>query len=115
MAFSTTESPTAGRSKRKAAVKVVPEPPEKNCELGICATCMHLDGCMYRKDHRNPIWTCEEFETAATEAVPQNVTKLNPPTGRDTQFQGLCATCANRDDCTLSHARGGVWRCEEYC
>lgn len=28
--------------------------------------------------------------------------------------KGLCVNCANRFDCLLPKAEGGVWHCEEY-
>ena len=30
------------------------------------------------------------------------------------EHKGLCANCANRQDCFLPKAEGGVWHCEEY-
>jgi hypothetical protein len=30
------------------------------------------------------------------------------------EYKGLCANCANRQDCLMPKAEGGVWHCEEY-
>jgi hypothetical protein len=65
---------------------------------------------------------CEEFSH-----VGPSVTRPRRPVAGDAlvgepldeEFErfrpeGLCATCASRDTCTLPRPPAGVWRCDAY-
>ncbi len=41
---------------------------------GLCATCVHLSGCILRKNA--PVWQCEEFSTGDPAARPAGKVKL---------------------------------------
>jgi hypothetical protein len=77
---------------------------------------------MYVGDAERPVMQCEEFSHAGpgagSAAGPAVVAQ---PAGEplDEEFErfrteGLCATCASRETCTLPGPPVGVWRCDAY-
>jgi hypothetical protein len=93
-------------------LETVAKPPAPAANIGICATCLHLGNCAFRRTPNTVVWNCDEFEVEQRAApTPGPRTEEAIP---DPDFQGLCATCSDRHVCSMSHARGGVWHCEEY-
>ena len=84
--------------------------------LGLCATCNHLQDCQHRLNDGEVIWFCEEFD----DFVPLHprLTGTKPPqpgSGNGYgELMGLCVNCDNRQDCIHALKAGGVWFCEEY-
>jgi len=84
--------------------------------LGLCLTCNNKDICVQREGIKFPVLSCEEFDDSTSlraerpmaSALPEEKTVLD--TG-----MGLCCNCGNCDSCTLRHAPGGIWHCEQYC
>lgn len=74
--------------------------------IGLCGSCVHFDGCVYRKNSQRIVIQCEVFEsvTGATKGIPA---KQNP-------VKGLCVNCSRNHFCHLPREASGVWQCEEY-
>ena len=84
----------------------------QDTKSGICVTCIHAMTCIYRKSNIQPVVHCEEFET---ESCLQKETKHNTPKIiAESQYQGLCFNCENRETCIYTQTEGGIWHCEEY-
>ena len=82
-------------------------------EHSLCLSCAHLETCTLRVEGRT-VQFCEEFVVE-----PGPVQKAFPREAREVvavdTAEGLCATCAHREECVLrASAVGGVWYCEEY-
>jgi hypothetical protein len=85
---------------------------------GLCWMCEGASTCTYRRDPRQPVWQCDEFECGTS---PVNI---SPPTHSRIEFtpgnknlgkyKGLCVNCENRQTCTYPKPEGGVWHCNEY-
>ena len=85
---------------------------------GLCSTCREAPTCTYRKDPRQPVWECDEFEyeippvsVSPPAASPFKSIAQDRNPGR---HAGLCVNCENRETCTYRKPEGGVWHCEEY-
>ncbi len=81
---------------------------------GLCATCKHVEICVFRCKRGKDALYCELFEHCALDtgnlgAKTEGAVECPPQ-----QSPGLCATCANAETCTLSRPEEGVWHCEEY-
>jgi len=74
----------------------------------LCLDCIHREECIYRGRNHGPVHDCEDYESSGI-PVDRPVEKVARPA-----TLGLCATCENRDHCTLRKPEGGVWHCEEY-
>ncbi len=79
----------------------------------ICSSCVHLETCTLRTEGAL-VQFCEEFAVEpgpVQRAFPREAQVVEPVDAA----QGLCATCAHREECVLrASAEGGVWYCEEY-
>lgn len=85
---------------------------------GLCWMCAGTSTCTYRRDPRQPVWQCDEFECGIS---PVNI---SPPTHSRIEFipgdenpgeyAGLCVNCEHRETCTYPKPEGGVWHCNEY-
>ena len=85
---------------------------------GLCSTCREAPTCTYRKDPRQPVWECDEFEYETPRMT------ISAPTDSGVKFtaeyknagkhKGLCVNCESRETCTYRKPEGGVWHCEEY-
>jgi hypothetical protein len=84
--------------------------------LGLCLTCNSKGICIKRKNIRLPVLFCEEFDdsTASHTGGPKASALPKEKAALDISM-GLCCNCGNRDSCTMRHAPGGIWHCEEYC
>lgn len=83
---------------------------------GICSTCDHVEGCLYRFESGLVIWFCEQFENQ-TSAKPMNFSvgkKLPTPPVEQNDYLGLCVNCEHREECIHAKTPGGIWQCEEY-
>ena len=90
---------------------------------GLCSACKHEQGCIYPRSSEQIVLECGQFEFAppiqrpqasASQAELEKLWKKSSPPEAETKFQGLCASCADRDVCIYPKPDGGVWRCEEY-
>ncbi len=70
---------------------------------GLCNTCVHRTGCLFRQRSERVVIQCEQFE-----AWPLDVAARNLPA------RGLCLNCAKAAVCHLPKEPSGVWHCEEY-
>ena len=92
---------------------------------GICATCIHVPGCVYVESPDNPKMYCEQFESelepamkatdvANLKSIPAALQKESVAI-KQARALGLCANCAHLETCVFPRPEGGVWHCEEYC
>jgi hypothetical protein len=90
---------------------------------GLCSACKHEAGCIYPKSQEQVVLECGQFELAQPvqrtrdnrgQEELEKLWKESSPPATGTKFQGLCASCADRDVCIYPKPDGGVWRCEEY-
>jgi hypothetical protein len=81
-------------------------------EPGLCATCMNIATCMYRKFQQQSVVYCEEFEIQPT--IRKQRTTAVPTCAAEYQYRGLCMNCENRNSCMHADTEGGIWHCEEY-
>jgi hypothetical protein len=84
--------------------------------LGLCMTCVHADGCAFRRDVSQAVLECDEFDMgpgpkSVIEVPSVSAVKVG---GQDTAFKGLCVNCDVRNECKLPRPEEGVWHCEEY-
>jgi hypothetical protein len=85
---------------------------------GLCVTCDHAPTCMYVGDAEHPVMQCEEFSQHGGGSAARH-TLVDLPEALDQEAErflavGLCATCANRETCTLPRPPGGVWQCDAF-
>jgi len=73
---------------------------------GLCGSCIHFEGCMYRKNSEKVVIQCEVFESFHEASGKNSVN--NPP------LKGLCLNCSKNHFCHLPKEVTGVWHCEEY-
>lgn len=73
---------------------------------GLCASCAHYEGCVYRKNATRIVIQCEVFESAGV------ATARDP--GAAIGLKGLCLNCSRNSFCHLPKEASGVWQCEEY-
>jgi len=81
---------------------------------GLCETCIHRQGCVYRLRSDKMVLQCELFEGEKTKhqaTAPQmgEHKELNV-----SPHKGLCGNCFNAPHCRLPKAKSGIWHCEEY-
>lgn len=69
---------------------------------GLCPSCIHSEGCVFRKDSDKVVIQCGQFEVRAASAAHELPAK------------GLCLNCAKAPLCHLPKESSGVWHCEEY-
>lgn len=72
---------------------------------GLCGSCAHHDGCVYRLSTKKVVIQCEVFET--TGEIPAGSYDAIPE-------KGLCLNCTKSHNCHLPKPASGVWHCEEY-
>lgn len=62
-------------------------------------------------------WGADEYTHVAAMQMPgllvEPIAQFRE-SGSPATARGLCATCANRVDCSFPKPSSGVWRCEEY-
>lgn len=73
---------------------------------GLCHSCVHHDGCVYRMNARKIVIQCEVFESAGSSAFVRS--------DESKPARGLCTNCSKRHFCHLPRETSGVWHCEEY-
>ncbi len=98
--------------------------PKPDKREGLCLTCINMPSCMYCQNGTQPVLECNEFSTDAEASEVRSSKTKNYPATSDTaaprnsieepEYIGICATCTQREKCSLSHTPGGVWHCEEY-
>jgi hypothetical protein len=92
-------------------------------DRSLCGTCKYSLHCAFHRDHRFPVYHCEEFEFKEESLAP--VEERDRPAaeasrdagateGSATRYRGLCADCENRAGCMFAKPEEGVWHCEEY-
>lgn len=69
----------------------------------LCPSCVHRDGCVFRKDSDKVVIQCEQFEVRASAGYVHTLPE-----------KGLCLNCDKAPLCHLPKETSGVWRCEEY-
>lgn len=72
---------------------------------GLCRSCVHHDGCVYRKSSDKVVIQCEVFESSGG-IVAEQIDR--------TLVGGLCLNCSKKYFCHLPKEASGVWHCEEY-
>lgn len=70
---------------------------------GLCGSCNHYDGCVYRKNSDKVVIQCEVFEDSGGTLDTAEVV-----------LKGLCLNCSKAPLCHLPKQTSGVWHCEEY-
>ncbi|MFA4851871.1 MAG: hypothetical protein WC868_05570 [Bacteroidales bacterium] len=85
-------------------------------DSGLCSTCIHKTGCMYRKTFKGKIIQCEEFEiTENSTGKSQYVKNQIDVNNSDSEnYTGLCKNCDLRKTCMLYSSDKINWNCEEY-
>lgn len=90
---------------------------------GLCSACRHEAGCIYPRSKDQVVLNCGQFEPAPPAPRPpagrdqvelEKLWKESSAPKVDSKFQGLCASCEDREVCIYPKPEGGVWRCEEY-
>jgi len=101
-------------------------PDKKNKDhssAGLCTDCINASNCSLSNNHTDPVWECEEFESAVPPvkktiiAMPENGTSMLPDAAgsRQTgQYKGLCVDCENQSSCSHEKKSEGIWHCEDY-
>ena len=72
---------------------------------GLCGSCVHYEGCVYRLSTRKVIIQCEVFENCGDGETTREETAV---------LKGLCVNCSKSFVCHLPKEASGVWHCEEY-
>lgn len=72
---------------------------------GLCSSCVHHDGCVYRANAGKVVIQCEVFESYAGNFIRSD--ERSTP-------KGLCLNCSKCHFCHLPKETSGVWHCEEY-
>jgi hypothetical protein len=94
---------------------------ESAARLGLCATCVHYDGCAYseKRGESNVIF-CEDFSdgqfpvTRTLETRKPRVGRRPSASKKAKQHKGLCRNCVHTEVCAYVRQPGSVWHCEEY-
>lgn len=89
--------------------------PDATGSQGLCATCDHVQGCLFSKAARRPMWHCDEFfsSTQATwQRRPQDPALPGPILAPESL--GLCSDCGRQNRCALRHSGRTILECEEY-
>ena len=73
---------------------------------GLCGSCVHAEGCMYRQSANKVVIQCEVFESIGDAEAGQSVGNASA--------KGLCLNCIKAHFCHLPKEASGVWHCEEY-
>lgn len=81
---------------------------------GLCNTCAHKYGCVYRIRSSKLMLQCELFEIEKPDNTNTNRTDGGYEELKVNSRKGLCSNCLNEPHCQLPKAVGGVWHCEEY-
>lgn len=85
-------------------------------DSGLCSTCKHVNGCMYRETFKGKILQCEEFDVELFNDMSNQVVnkKESKATAESNSTIGLCVNCDVRKTCTLQLSEKEVWFCREY-
>jgi len=70
---------------------------------GLCPSCIHREGWVFRKHSGKVVIQCEQYEVRASSASPNIL-----------PARGLCLNCDKAPRCHLPKETSGVWHCEEY-
>jgi len=70
---------------------------------GLCGSCLHRDGCVYRMSTTKQVIQCEVYESTGAISADDNIPK-----------KGLCLNCVKSQNCQLPKPASGVWHCEAY-
>jgi len=90
---------------------------------GICLTCRHEEGCIYRTNPDQIVLNCEQFEfcppiaprpPGGDQAELEELWKKSSQDEPGKELKGLCENCEERHTCIYPKPPEGVWRCEEY-
>jgi len=90
---------------------------------GLCSACKHEAGCIYPRSKGQIVLNCGQFEPCPPISRPapsrdqvelERLWNKSSHKESETKFQGLCASCEDRNVCIYPKPAGGVWRCEEY-
>lgn len=81
---------------------------------GLCNTCAHKYGCVYRIRSTKIMLQCELFEPEKVDN--ENINRIDRGYAelKVNSRKGLCSNCLNEPHCQLPKAIVGVWHCEEY-
>ena len=73
---------------------------------GLCQSCIHFEGCLYRRSSERVVIQCELFESG----------RADPGLGdlEEVPLKGLCLSCRKAPSCHLPKDVSGVWHCEEF-
>lgn len=83
--------------------------------LGLCATCIIVETCRFRRDYSQPVLECDEFDMGrANEGIGNGADTVVEGKNGKSQFKGLCANCDIRHECNIAKPIEGVWHCVEY-
>ena len=115
--FTTTQKSAKKAEKTQKTVRVKREVKASEMQqeqfLGLCMTCIHADGCAFRRDVAQAVLECDEFDIGQVAPQKEEVithTRSNQPS----PYKGLCVNCDIRQECKLDRQEEGVWHCEEY-
>ena len=105
---------------RSGPSKEVMEKDEQE-KKNLCVNCKYKQNCNYRKQTKENIIFCEEYEIEKIPSLKSRHKKESEQSGKSNtaenkklRFNGLCINCANRFNCTHPKPEGGVWHCEDY-
>jgi ribosomal protein RSM22 (predicted rRNA methylase) len=88
-------------------------------DLDICADCVYAADCPIRRRNPGRVQWCA-LKRKLRDAPEPKLRREERPGSRsagrsfNVREEGLCATCAQREQCSRRHVEGGVWRCRDY-
>jgi hypothetical protein len=87
---------------------------EPQAKTGLCSTCLHAEDCSITNGGGSGVFQCSEYEPAGQTSFRAQEGATSGSSHREANLLGLCADCANREQCAFPKPEGGVWHCEEY-
>ena len=81
--------------------------------LTLCMICRRAPVCELARVVAQPVWRCEEFESAPAAARLNGDAASADRNGAE-GLGDLCSSCTCRGTCRFPRPSGGVWHCEGY-
>ncbi|MBU2652578.1 MAG: hypothetical protein KKA81_16760 [Bacteroidetes bacterium] len=93
--------------------------------IGLCETCLHTIRSVLRARRGADPLCCEVLDNCRAGSSDENDFACPAQIGMDKPNEidraltaprpiGLCANCAQYENCTLPRPESGVWHCEDY-
>jgi len=122
-ALDVSDGAASGRQFARGSYIKEMEPKHTADQLGICATCDHMEYCTSKKTWVGQVFHCEEFDNSGTASSDRALEVQAITKDESTDFttrekvqtnDGICVNCNAREHCGYRTSKGVVWYCEEY-